>query len=432
MPAPYDYSINPGYINPAQAVMQGMQVGGGLLDLREQALQRDQAAAMRPIQQQQAELGLRVGLNAEQQMLAQQQMQAKVAQSAAVRAAEMEKALQDLRQNPSVEATHNFFMAYPEHPLAKQYDKVIAGRTDAQKEQDFRSMVQINAALDSGDVDAAERFMRTEAEKYGKAGDTEQQKTMLNAAEMLRNNPQAAHGAAQAMLVRLAPTIGKDITSLRTSESDVAKAEAEAKEAGAKAQISEAKAKTAFDQAIAELGLTKAQAAKLWADIQRDKEKLALDKAKAAEGEKMPADVRKVVQEVDNFAGNIKRNIGKVIAQIEKTGTFELTGPEGKFMDQWLNEIATDMAKLKDPGSVARESEVESEKKNLVDTGFTGLLTRNSTAQQVMRNLERSVEERRQQAYKARGIEAPAAEQPAASRGYMQKYNKRSGSGQTQ
>jgi len=285
MPQPYNYSINPGYINPAQAVMQGMQVGGGLLDLREQALQRDQAAAMRPIQQQQAELGLRVGLSAEQQMLAQQQMQAAAAQSAAVRAAKMEEDLQKLRQNPSVEATHNFFMAYPEHPLAKQYDKVIAGRTDAQKEQDFRSMVQINAALDSGDIDAAERFMRTEAEKFGKAGDTEQQKTMLNAAEMLRNNPQAAHGAAQAMLVRLAPTIGKDITSLRTSESDVAKAEAEAKEAGAKAQISEAKAKTAFDQAIADLGLTKAQAAKYWADIQRDKEASALARDKA-EGEK--------------------------------------------------------------------------------------------------------------------------------------------------
>lgn len=422
MPQPYNYAIDPGYINPAQAVMQGMQVGGGLLDLREQALQRDQAAAMRPIQQQQAELGLRVGLNDEQQMLAQQQMQAAAAQSAAVRAAKMEEDLQKLRQNPSVEATHNFFMAYPEHPLAKQYDKVIAGRTDAQKEQDFRSMVQINAALDSGDVDAAERFMRTEAEKYGKAGDTEQQKAMLNAAEILRNNPQAAHGAAQAMLVRLAPTIGKDITSLRTSESDVAKAEAEAKDAGAKAQISEAKAKTAFDQAVADLGLTKAQAAKYWADIQRDKEKLALEKSKA-EGQKVSKDAQKVVQEVDNFAGNIKRNIGKVIAQIDKTGTFELTGPEGKYMDQWLNEIATDMAKLKDPGSVARESEVEAEKKNLVDTGFTGLLTRNSTAKDVMRNLERSVDERRMQAYKARGIEPPAAATPTP--GFATKYESR-------
>jgi hypothetical protein len=275
MPQPYNYSINPGYINPAQAVMQGMQVGGGLLDLREQALQRDQAAAMRPIQQQQAELGLRVGLSAEQQMLAQQQMQAAAAQSAAVRAAEMEKALQDLRQNPSIEATHSFFMAYPEHPLTKQYDKVIAARTDVQKEQDFRSMVQINAALDSGDIDAAERFMRTEAEKFGKAGDTEQQKTMLNAAEMLRNNPQAAHGAAQAMLVRLAPTIGKDITSLRTSEADVDKATAEAR-------IANVNAENRLREIEAETGLKRAQVAKVYADIKNEAKRLDLDERKFA------------------------------------------------------------------------------------------------------------------------------------------------------
>jgi hypothetical protein len=275
MPQPYNYAIDPGYINPAQAVMQGMQVGGGLLDLREQALQRDQAAALRPIQQQQAELGLRVGLNAEQQMLAQQQMQAKVAQSAAVRAAEMEEELQKLRQNPSIDATHNFFMTYPEHPLAKQYDKVIAARTDAQKEQDFRALVQLNAAMDSGDIDTAERFARAEAEKFGKAGDTEQQKAMLNAAEMLRNNPQAAQGSLQAMLVRLAPTIGKDITALRTSEADVDKATAEAR-------IANVNAENRLREIEAETGLKKAMAAKAYADMNNEAKRLNLDERKFA------------------------------------------------------------------------------------------------------------------------------------------------------
>ena len=41
-------------------------------------------------------------------------------------------------------------------------------------------------------------------------------------------------------------------------------------------------------------------------------------------------------------------------------------GPEEKQMNQYIQSLATDMVKLVDPNSVARETEVESFKKNAV------------------------------------------------------------------
>ena len=111
---------------------------------------------------------------------------------------------------------------------------------------------------------------------------------------------------------------------------------------------------------------------------------------------------------MENFTSNIDRNIELVISQIDKTGTFELTGPDGAVMDRRLTEIATDLAKLADPGSVAREKEVEMQRKALVDSGFRGLLTRNKTAQQVLDFLKDDVESRRAAAYVSRGLDAPS------------------------
>ena len=52
-PVSYGLGLTP--LNPAQNIMQGMQVGQGLLDAREQGLQNQQAAEMRPLQMQQAQ-----------------------------------------------------------------------------------------------------------------------------------------------------------------------------------------------------------------------------------------------------------------------------------------------------------------------------------------------------------------------------------------
>jgi hypothetical protein len=122
------------------------------------------------------------------------------------------------------------------------------------------------------------------------------------------------------------------------------------------------------------------------------------------------------VLEVENFTSNIDRNIEAVKAQIDKTGTFELTGPEGAIMDRRLTEIATDLAKLADPTSVAREGEVKLMRQGLVDSGFLGLATSNKTAKAVLDALKDDVKQRRIIAYQKRGLDLPeAAGAPAAA-----------------
>lgn len=127
---------------------------------------------------------------------------------------------------------------------------------------------------------------------------------------------------------------------------------------------------------------------------------------------------KNAVLEVEGFRSNIQDNIKNLKKQIEETGTFELTGPEGANMERWITGIATDLAKLADPGSVAREGEVALQKKGLFETGFGALKTRNATAQQVLDALAKEVDKRVDNAYRIRGLKAPGEQQvpaPAAA-----------------
>jgi hypothetical protein len=137
------------------------------------------------------------------------------------------------------------------------------------------------------------------------------------------------------------------------------------------------------------------------------------DTAATAVGEKR----RQQVLEVENFTSNLDRNIQAVQDMIDKTGTFELMGPEGQVMDRRLTEIATDLAKLADPGSVAREGEVKLMRQGLVDSGLLGLATSNKTAKEVLEALRSDVKQRRAEAYNVRGLDIPGAagSSPAAT-----------------
>ena len=111
--------------------------------------------------------------------------------------------------------------------------------------------------------------------------------------------------------------------------------------------------------------------------------------------------------EVENYVANIKDNIALLQKQVEESGTFELLGPESADLERRITNIAVDMAKLQDPGSVAREGEVALVKKGLFPTGMQGLTWTNDTAQKVLKNMLAEIEARRQQAYRVRKLEAP-------------------------
>jgi len=229
-------------------------------------------------------------------------------------------------------------------------------------------------------------------------------------------------GVSQAELERVAVARGLPASDWRTvlGARDVAVDTTAA--LAAKARQGEAAAQLAERKATAPLGGGAKQPSpdaamrseKLRLEVERLRNEAAGGPGSARANAAMSATEKKRQQvlEVENFTSNIDRNIDAIKAQIDKTGTFELTGPEGAVMDRRLTEIATDLAKLADPGSVARSDEVKLMRQGLVDSGFLGLATRNETAKAVLDALKGDVKQRRITAYEKRGLDLPDGAAP--------------------
>jgi hypothetical protein len=157
-----------------------------------------------------------------------------------------------------------------------------------------------------------------------------------------------------------------------------------------------------------DLETAKANRANLYSEAQARKEAAA---AKGAAGDDKTLQRKRieVTNEVESFRKNLKDNIQALKDQITKTGTFEAFGPESADMERRLNAVATDMAKLADPGSVARPSEVEEARKGLIPTGPKALTMGNDTALQILSHLNSEIDKRADNAYAVRGMPLPGA-----------------------
>lgn len=160
-------------------------------------------------------------------------------------------------------------------------------------------------------------------------------------------------------------------------------------------------------------GGTRALTVKEQLDIDAKKLDIAKKKQDIEKQKNEPVEKKKAqVQEVDNYVADIEDNIKAIEKQIDESGTFELTGSHDRDLERRITNIATGMAKLIDPGSVAREGEVALAKKGLIPTdGIGALFTNNNTAKQILKNLRGEVEQRRRRAYEVRGLGEPGADE---------------------
>lgn len=118
---------------------------------------------------------------------------------------------------------------------------------------------------------------------------------------------------------------------------------------------------------------------------------------------------KQIVEEVEGFRSTIKDNIARAQAILDRSGTFELFGPDAELLGAITDEIATDMAKLQDPKSVARPAEVQMVRKNLIPGGKLAQLgMSNSSAKEILKQFEKRVDERASTAYGVRGLEVPS------------------------
>jgi hypothetical protein len=117
---------------------------------------------------------------------------------------------------------------------------------------------------------------------------------------------------------------------------------------------------------------------------------------------------REKMEEVDARTNTIRQNIKLLREQIggpNGTGTFELFGPENNIYNTRVSDIATDLAKLKDPTSSAQAGEVEREKAAIgLEPSF---FQSANTQMAVLDELDKAAEARRQEAYRVRGLALP-------------------------
>lgn len=107
----------------------------------------------------------------------------------------------------------------------------------------------------------------------------------------------------------------------------------------------------------------------------------------------------------------IQKQGEQLLKLLDTYGTGELQSPgvEAK-MRQAVDNMATAAAKLKDPASAAKESEVEGERKNIFKPGF---FQRTEAAREATKSYMNNAKQREALAFSARGVSSPGGAQPA-------------------
>lgn len=115
------------------------------------------------------------------------------------------------------------------------------------------------------------------------------------------------------------------------------------------------------------------------------------------------------LNEVEDRRRNIEDNLTLLEKQIDEDGTYEVFGSHNTDLNRRVDMIATDMAKLADPNSVARPSEVELFKQGLIQANMAEMT--NETAKKILQNFRKEVDSRAKNAYKIRNLENPGTQQ---------------------
>ncbi len=97
-------------------------------------------------------------------------------------------------------------------------------------------------------------------------------------------------------------------------------------------------------------------------------------------------------------------NLTSAKQMVKSKGTVELFGSHNENLNRVIDAIAVDMAKLADPKSVARPSEVEMFKKGLFSSGAEGMKLSNQSAMDILDKFTKEVDRRTANAYKVRHI----------------------------
>lgn len=315
--APVNYGLNIAPLNPAESIMQGMAVGQGLLDSREQGLQRQQAAEFRPLEMQAAQLKLRSGLAAEADENAARALEAAAQKSAALRAAEMQARQQELVSGVlSADKLRKFAVLYPEQ--GKALEKTLASLETEERRQFVSEAGQARAALEGGDPEAAAAFLEQRAAVREEA-DPERAKALRNFAETARTNPNLARNMLGAFIAADDPSkFAEADTALQSQDATVRERFAKAGEAEAKEDIEKINAENRQKVISSQLGLQRAQTSKLYKDMELEADRLGFEREKfKAENEQR---LKEMELKFDEIPANLVPSVLKLSEEATSAG----------------------------------------------------------------------------------------------------------------
>lgn len=165
-----------------------------------------------------------------------------------------------------------------------------------------------------------------------------------------------------------------------------------------------AKTRQAAMQAGAKLDIERAKL-----EIDRTEANARMLAAGAKLGNQDPKTKHLLFEVTDRYKG-LTQNLDDVERMIKKDGTFETTGPHNQILSQKLDSIAQDYAKIVDPESVNRESEIKTARGLLPQQG---MLTVNDNQIEALKSFRNIVANKYQNAFETRGAQMPVPVQRA-------------------
>lgn len=315
--------VQPSTIN--QQLAQGVQTGIGLGDARVAAMDRQ-----RLIEQQDAAAAA-----------------AKAQQEAALasRQAYIEKSKKVIEGGFKPQETYALIAEFPE--VAKHYTDILKSMNEDTKQNNIRNAAAISSAILKSPEDGAALAEKMADAAKNTPGQEKQAEALTTLAGQIRSNP---GGAALQTSMFLAAATGneKEFTNIMNgvaaAPASLDEAKAKAGQAQAEQKIKAATAKYADEQALANLGYTKAQTNRLYAQTKQAAEELGLRReelnqrileAKQAREDKqaeMPDAIRKAVDAavIDGTAATMQAEeidaIAKGWEEYDRPGNLSASG----------------------------------------------------------------------------------------------------------
>lgn len=267
---------------------------------------------------------------------------------------------------------------------------LVFGALGAGKDGINRAAGMLQQAIDR-DVEAQKVELSARLQK-GRAAVEGAQSMYAQAREHFQDEG-AAMAAAKASAYELAKNQFEQLTA--SAAAPAAKAQAQMAIAGIDAKVADLKNEASEKEAKSriEAGLAGAQATHLYAQS-------------AGAGGKADAATQRGLSEIEERERNIQQNGADLLSMIDQYGTGEKMAPgvEAK-MHQKINALIVDSAKMQDREGVVREPDELREKKSL---GFEpGFFQRSSAAKAAIKGYLSQAQQRRRNAYAARGLQAP-------------------------